>query len=56
MNDCQEWISVREYAKRKKLKTPQVVYNWIAKNKLKENLEWRKMKIEKSLIQVLWKE
>lgn len=36
-----EWISVREYCKRKGIKTPQVVYNKIAMNKFEG--EWREV-------------
>ena len=41
------WLSVREYAKRRGLKSSQVVYNWIAIGKLKEGKEWRKVEIKK---------
>ena len=40
-----EWLSVAEYAKRLNLKTPQVVYNWIATGKLKKDVQWREIKL-----------
>lgn len=43
-----QWVSVREYAKLKKLKSPQIVYNWIDKGKLKKDIQWRIVKITKT--------
>lgn len=34
------WISVKQYAKLKKLKSPQVVYYWIKSGKLKKDIDW----------------
>jgi len=48
------WLSVKEYAKRKGLGSPQVVYNWIALGKLKKGKEYREVEIKKFKKEVLW--
>ncbi len=37
------WISIREYVKRKKLSSVQLIYNRIATGKMKKNIEWREV-------------
>ena len=43
----EKWMSVPAYAKKKGLKSPQVVYNWIMNNKLKKGIDWREVEITK---------
>ncbi len=50
------WITVKEYSKKLSLKSPQVVYNWIAKNKLKKDIDWRKVKKVIEKIEVFYKD
>jgi len=46
------WITVSEYAKKIEVNTPQVIYNWIAKGKLKKGKDWRKIKKEIYIYQI----
>lgn len=40
------WISVSKYCKLKGIKSPQIVYNKIAMNKLKKEVDWREVEIK----------
>ncbi len=49
-----KWVSVPKYSKLKKLKSPQVVYNWIANGKLEKEKQWREVKKLVSRKEVLY--
>lgn len=41
----QVWVSVPKYAKIKKLRTAQMIYNRIATGRMKKDVEWREREI-----------
>lgn len=46
-----EWVSVREYCKRKGIKSPQIIYNRIAMGKIPKN-QWRDVEIKVTRLQM----
>ena len=47
-----KWVSVSRYAK-KRGKSPQVIYNWLANGKLKKDVDWREIEVKIKRKQIL---
>jgi len=51
-----KWVSVREYARLNRIKSPQVIYNRIATRKLRKNVDWREVEKKVYVKQMYYEE